>query len=236
MEPPDATAKWAQGLHSTSPTVTSTPKLESITPTLDEASAGNHPGCTWPPEKAGDQRSQMVAAWQGNGDLTRSRQMQEPQAGGVPRSVLQRLLAMPSVLGSPIHSPRRRCSAASAAVVAMVHSPRAFANGDCNPLHVDKRDPTAQTAPYHWFSPMFPTPEFGSYGSSSDCSSRCSSPIPVSHFPDHPVPSDDEEDESEDEVVMLRQQVALLVKSLEDEKKRRATEQHLMQTVSQLHP
>ncbi|KAG7389084.1 hypothetical protein PHYPSEUDO_011353 [Phytophthora pseudosyringae] len=227
MEPPDATAEWAQG----SPTLTPTTKLESVPSRHDKASAGKHPGCTWPPEKAaGHQHPPMVAAWQGTGDLARIRQMHEPQVGGVPRSVLQRLLATPSdsAAGAPMRSPRRRCSAASAAVVAMVHSPRAFANSDRSPL--EKRDPTAQTMPYHCFSPMFPTPEFGSYESSSNCSSGCNSPVPIGRFSDRPVPSDDEDDDSEDEVTMLRQQVALLVKSLEDEKKRRASEQHLMQT------
>ncbi|OWZ20483.1 hypothetical protein PHMEG_0005099 [Phytophthora megakarya] len=165
----------------------------------------------------------MVAAY---GDLTRNRQMHEPQVGGVPRSVLQRLLQTPpaNAVGTPIHSPRRRCSAAAAAMTSMVHSPRAFASSERSPL---KRDPTAQTVPYQAFSPVFPTPEFGSYESSS--TSHCTSPTPI-NFPDGPIPSDDEEDENADEVTRLRQQVALLVKSLEDEKKRRASEQHLMQT------
>ncbi|KAG3109406.1 hypothetical protein PI124_g11450 [Phytophthora idaei] len=199
------------------PTVISSTKLEPVASRLDEASPTKHPGSTWP---VGHQRSQMVAAWS-------IRQMQEPQVGGVPRSVLQRLLGTPveNPSGSPLHSPRRRCSAASAAMVSMVHSPRAFAS---NPL--EKRDPMAQTTPYHCLSPMFPTPEFGSYESTSNCSSGCSSPIPTNFFPDGPIPSDDEDDESADEVTMLRQQVALLVKSLEDEKKRRASEQQLMQT------
>ncbi|KAE9306914.1 hypothetical protein PF008_g21359 [Phytophthora fragariae] len=218
MEPPGATAEWTQGRPLASPTVTPSTKLESVAPRLEPAPVGKHPGCTWPPESTVHQRSEMVAAWQ-------TRQLHEPHVGGVSRSVLQRLFAMPSesAPGTPVHSPRRRCSAASAAVVAMVHSPRAFANGDRSPPKT--RDPIAQT--YQCFSPM---PEFGSYGSSSNCSSRCSSPIPISHFPDHPIPSDDEDDESEEEVVMLRQQVALLIKCLEDEKKRRASEQHLMQT------
>ncbi|KAL4140228.1 hypothetical protein PRNP1_014513 [Phytophthora ramorum] len=228
MDSPGATAEWP------SPLVAPTTNLEPVKPFLDssvpQATTGKHPGCTWPPEKASHQRAQMVAAWQGDGDLARIRQMHEPHVGGVPRSVLSRLLATPSETapGTPIHSPRRRCSAASAAVVAMVHSPRAFANSDRSP--VEKRDPIAQTVPYHCCSPMSPTPEFGSYESSSNCSSQCSSPIPISHFPDHPIPSDEEEDEREDEVAMLRQQVALLIRCLEDEKKRRASEQHLMQT------
>ncbi|ETI47804.1 hypothetical protein, variant 2 [Phytophthora nicotianae CJ01A1] len=213
MEPPGATARL-----STSPTVTSNTKLESVASRLDEA---KYPGSTWP---VGHQRSQMVAAWQGNS----MRQMQEPQVGGVPRSVLQRLLGKPveNAPNTPLHSPRRRCSAASAAMVSMVHSPRTFAS---NPL--EKRDPTAQTAPFPCVSPMFPTPEFGSYESNihSNCSSGCSSPTPIGNFIDGPIPSDDE-DENADEVTMLRQQVALLVKSLEDEKKRRASEQQLMQT------
>ncbi|GMF65584.1 unnamed protein product [Phytophthora lilii] len=208
MEPPGATAEWTQGRHSASPTLTPTTKLESVASRLGTSapqdSAGKHPGCTWPPEKAGQQRSEMVAAWQGHGDLARIR---EPHVGGVPRSVLQRLLAMPSgsATGTAIHSPRRRCSAASAAVAAMVHSPRAFASSDRSPLK--KRDPTAQTMPYQCCSRMFPTPEFGSYESSSNCSSRCSSPIPVSPFTDHFIPSDDEQGEDEEEVVMLRQQL-----------------------------
>ncbi|POM65725.1 Hypothetical protein PHPALM_18518, partial [Phytophthora palmivora] len=104
-------------------------------------------------------------------------------------------------------------------MASMVHSPRAFANSDRSPL--EKRDPTAQTVPYQCFSPVFPTPEIGSYDGSSNANSHCTSPIPISFFPDGPIPSDDEEDESADEVTRLRQQVALLVKSLEDEKKRR---------------
>ncbi|KAK1929739.1 hypothetical protein P3T76_014774 [Phytophthora citrophthora] len=200
-------------------------KLESR---LDEASASRkHPACTWPPEKVSShQRSQMVASWHGTG----IRQLHEPHVGGVPRSVLQRLLTTPSESGSgtPLHSPRRRCSAAAAAVTAMVHSPRAFASNDR--LVFEKRDPTAQTVPCQCCSPVFPTPEFGSYESSSNCSSRCNSPVPTSPFPDRTIPSDDEQDENEDDVVMLRQQVALLIKSLEDEKKRRASEQQLMQT------
>ncbi|KAF4039988.1 hypothetical protein GN244_ATG07799 [Phytophthora infestans] len=215
MEPPGATARL-----STSPTVTTRTKLESVASRLDEASAEQHPASTWP---VGRRRSHMVAAWQSNA----LRHMQEPQVGGVPRSVLHRLVGTPveNASSSPLHSPRRRCSAASAAMVSMVHSPRAFAS---SPL--EKRDPTAQTAPYQCLSPMFP--EFGSYESNmpSNYSSGCSSPIPIGNFIDGPIPSDDEEDESADEVTMLRQQVALLVKSLEDEKKRRASEQQLMQT------
>jgi len=214
MEPPGATAEWR--LSATPPTT----NLEPVNPTR------KHPGCTWPPEQANLQRSQMVAAWRGDGDLARARQMHEPHVGGVPRSVLARLLAMPSesAPGTPIHSPRRRCSAASAAVAAMVHSPRAFASSDRRPL--EKKGRTAQTLPYQCRSP---TPEFGSYGSS--CNSRCGSPVPSNTFLDYPIPSD-EDDEGEDDVATLRQQVALLIKSLEDEKKRRASEQHLMQTVS----
>lgn len=207
----ESTAEWG-----------TTTKLESR---LDEASAQKHPASTWPPERTVDhQRSQMVASWHGTG----IRQLHEPHVGGVPRSVLQRLLATPSESGpgTPLHSPRRRCSAAAAAVTAMVHSPRAFASNDR--LVLEKRDPTAQTVPCQCFSPVFPTPEFGSYESSSNCSSRCNSPVPTSPFPDRPILSDDEQDQ--DDVVMLRQQVALLIKSLEDEKKRRASEQQLMQT------
>ncbi|RLN60549.1 hypothetical protein BBJ29_007156 [Phytophthora kernoviae] len=74
-------------------------------------------------------------------------------------------------------------------------------------------------------SPVIPTPVFGSFESGGNCSGS----IPMSHFPDYPIPSDDEDSCEEEEVAMLRQQVALLVKCLEDEKKRRATEQFLMQ-------
>ncbi|CAI5743703.1 unnamed protein product [Peronospora destructor] len=215
MEPSNGAVVWAKG-H-----MMPTAKPESV---IDEASAGKDRGCSWPPKKADYHHSQMAAAWRGNSDLP-VRQMQEPQAGGVPRSVLKRLLAIPSAPGSPIGSPRRRC--ASASIVAMVHSPRAFANSEKSPF--EKRDPTADTASYHWCSPTFAATEFGSYESSSNCSSQSSSPIPIGHFSDHLIPSDEEEDEIKDEVIMLRQQIALLVKSLEHEKKRRASEQHLMQ-------
>lgn len=231
MEPPGATLKteWSPGRHLASPTVAPTSNFDSVAARPDSTipAPGKHPGCTWPPETASRQRSQMVAAWQGGGDLAKIQQLHEPHVGGVPRSVLSRLLATPgSAPGTPIHSPRRRCSAASASVAAMVYSPRAFANGDRVPF--ERRDPTAQTMPYQQC--CSPPPEFGSYD--SNCSSRCSNLHSNSHFPDYPIPSDEEEDSSEEEeVVMLRQQVSLLVKSLEGEKKRRASEQCLMQKV-----
>ncbi|RMX64568.1 hypothetical protein DD238_005536 [Peronospora effusa] len=211
MEPLNGSVVWAKG-H-----MMSTTKPESV---IDEASGGKDRGCSWPPKKAEYHHSQMTAAWRNNSDLP-GRQMQEPQAGGVPRSVLKRLLAIPSAPGSPIGSPRRRC--ASASVVAMVHSPRGFVSSEKSSF--EKRDPAADTASYQWCSPTFAATEFGSYESSSNCSSQSSSPIPIGRFSDQY----EEEDEIIDEVMMLRQQVALLVKSVEHEKKRRASEQHLMQ-------
>ncbi|CAH0515262.1 unnamed protein product [Peronospora belbahrii] len=218
MEPSNAMAVWTQD-H-----VPLTSKLEPITSKLDVASAEKDPGCSWPSKKTDYRRSEMVGVLRGNSELARVQQMQEPKAGGVPRSVLQRLLSIPSAPGSPIHSPRHRCSAASAAIM---HSPRAFANSDNSPF--EKRESTVEPAPYHWCSQMLPAMECGSYESSSNCSSQSSSSIPIDHYSDRLIPSDDEEDENINEVVMLRQLVALLVKSLEHEKKRRASEQHLMQ-------
>lgn len=222
MEPPGATAKWPQGPNSAALPIT---ELESVAPRLDKTSLVNYQDCTWPSERT---RSQMVAAWRSNMDLVRNRQMQEPPVGGVSRSVLHRLLASPdSAPSTPLHSPRRRCSAASAAMVAMVHSPRAFASSDC--LKVEKGHLLAQTVPYQCLSPM--VTGCGSFDSSSNCNSRCIGHNALGMFSDGPIPSDDEEDmENEDHVSMLRQQVTLLVKSLEGEKKRRASEQQLMQS------
>ena len=221
MEPSNGTVVWAKG-H-----LMSTTKRESV---IDDTSAGKDRGCSWPLKKAECHRSRMAAAWRGTSDLP-VRQMQEPQAAGVPRAVLKRLLAIPSAPSASMDSPRRRC--ASASIVAMVHSPRAFVNSETSLF--EKRDPIADTTSYHWCSPTFAATEFGSYESSSNCSSQCSSPIPIGQFTDHLIPSDEEEeDEIIDEVIMLRQQVALLVKSLEHEKKRRASEQHLMQKVNHL--
>ncbi|CAI5729569.1 unnamed protein product [Peronospora farinosa] len=190
MEPLNGSVVWAKGY------MMSTTKPESV---IDETSEGKDRGCSWPPKKADYHRSRMTVAWGNNSDLP-VRQMQEPQAGGVPRSVLKRLLAIPSAPGSPIGSPRRRC--ASASVVAMVHSPRAFASSE-------KVHSKSETLP-----PIL---------------LRINGALQHLRPRNLLIPSDEEEDEIIDEVMMLRQQVALLVKSLEHEKKRRASEQHLMQ-------
>ncbi|KAG7399700.1 hypothetical protein PHYBOEH_008207 [Phytophthora boehmeriae] len=210
--------EWSQ---LSSPTLAPIANLKS-TP---DASQPEVAGCTWPPEKSCEP-TQMVAAWKSNNDLPKFRQMNEPHVGGVPRSVLSRLFATPtgSAPGTPIRSPRRRCSAGTASVAAMVYSPRQFVNGDRIPL--ESRDSGSQTMPFQQCgSPVIPTPVFGSCESGGSCNG----PIPMSNFPDYPIPSDDEDSCEEEEVTMLRQQVALLVKGLEDEKKRRATEQFLMQ-------
>lgn len=201
------TAEWARERRSPSLPTT---QFELVVPKLDQFSEKRLPICTWP-LKVG--HSQMVAA-QGNEDLTRLRPLQEPPFVR-PRSILQRVLATPSNSGpsTPLHSPRRRSSVATSCI-------------GCSQRVSDKFDKRDFLAPHHCT-----VPDFSAYESSSNCSSRCNSPLPPSHFRDGPIPSDDE-DEGDKEVLVsvLRRQVALLLKSLEEEKKRRASEQQLMQT------
>ncbi|RLN95127.1 hypothetical protein BBJ28_00011697 [Nothophytophthora sp. Chile5] len=238
MKPPGvafATAEWSQTRRLPSSPVASaveTTSVKSRPDGSDPAALGprKQPSSTWPPEQACRQRSQMVAAWQASGDVSKLRQMHEPHVAGVPRSVLSRLFALPSAgsgPGSSTGSPRRRCSAA---VAALVHSPRAFASSEGDSRA--NREANVMSSPQpQCYSPMHPASDFASFGSGSNCSSRCSSPLPMNQFVEQSNFADgDEADSDKEEVLMLRQQVALLMKSLEDEKKRRTTEQHLMQT------
>ncbi|RLN95314.1 hypothetical protein BBJ28_00020161 [Nothophytophthora sp. Chile5] len=237
MKPPGvafATAEWSQTRRLPSSPVASaveTTPVKSRPGDSDPAALGprKQPSSTWPPEQACRQRSQMVAAWQTSGDVSKLRQMHESHVAGVPRSVLSRLFALPSAgsgPGSSTGSPRRRCSAA---VAALVHSPRAFTSSS-----EGDREANVMSSPQpQCYSPMHPASDFASFGSGSNCSSRCGSPLPMNQFAEPSSFADgDEADSDKEEVLLLRQQVALLMKSLEDEKKRRTTEQHLMQTVS----